>query len=221
MPMQFRLTPQPSSTALLLRNGAAPLSPPMMCKSDDRIKALKPWTLTPPLKKRVIRAGLLASTTKTSVKASKKTLTKRSVRFSRVTKTRTMRKQRTCLTQEDKGRMWFQPREYAEMELDSLKNIKAFHQTNGDLAQLYNRGDDYCLRGLEMKTSPHINRLRRLRANMTVRAVLDQQAHQKRQQQQTTPSDESLAMVSRRFTQQAQNRARELGLIDSIEAQRR
>ena len=119
------------------------------------------------------------------------------------------------MTEEQRQQLWYQSRDYAAIDKESNENLRACQGVNGDLARL--QRDHYCLRGLEMKTSPHINRLRRLRANITVRAVLDTQNHC-RKMSKGAASAESLAAVSQQYTQQAKNRARELGLIDSIEA---
>ena len=78
-----------------------------------------------------------------------------------------------------------------------------------------------------MKTSTRINQLRRWRASMTVRAVLETQNHcrvmsmrRNGGKMEAANMESSLAAVYDRYTYQAKNRARELGLIDSIEAQR-
>lgn len=149
---------------------------------------------------------LLSSLAETS------TTVKKSVRFSKVQKTRFLKKR--TLTDEDRHQLWYQRRDYAEIDQDSVKNLQALEHVDGDLARLNH--DQYCVRGLEIKTSPHINRLRRLRAAITVRAVLDAQAFHK--SQGVTNHAESLAAVSMQYTTKAQARARELGSIDSFEA---
>lgn len=198
------------------------LSLPLVTKSDVKVQStIKPWRLTPPLKKRRVHIAAEPEAIKIAPLKAKKTLIKpkRTIRFSRVIKSRTLKKERTNLTPATHQAMWYSNREYAEIDQESRKNVQAFQQVQGDLARL--PASDYCLRGLEMKTSPHIHRLRRLRAAITVRAILDQQDYQRRMVGRGSDLvGESMAMVSRRYSQQAQNRARELGLIDSIEARR-
>ena len=224
MPMQLPVNHIP----LLMKPAAtssediSKLSPPLIARSDDKTKDIRPWRLTPPLKKRHIRisvdddsAPTIAPLKKKVAKIPIKKAKQPKVRFSRVIKTRALKKERYPLP--NPTSMWYQNREYMEIDQESMKNIRALHVVRGDLTQL--PASDYCLRGLEMKSSPHIHRLRRLRASITVRAVLDQQNYQRRLGL-TDLVGESVARVSRQYTQQAQLRARELGVIDSIEATR-
>jgi hypothetical protein len=142
------------------------------------------------------------------------TTVKKSVRFANVQKTRFLKK--CTLTDEYRHQLWYQRRDYAEIDQDCAKTLQALQQVDGDLVRLNH--DEYCVRGLEMKTSPHIHRLRRLRGAITVRAVLDAQAFHK--YQGVIDQVESLAAVSLKYTTNAQTRARELGVIDSFEASR-
>ncbi|CAB9524111.1 expressed unknown protein [Seminavis robusta] len=240
--ISLRQSPEYSthSTTSLMQPATAdhPLSTqnqaPLMCKGE--IASLKhPPRLSLPLKKRPYCANKslpFASmpVVKLSVSRGPKTLTKpsrpslslvsssstskpkKSVRFSKVQKTRILKKRN--LTPQDRERMWYQMADYAAIDQDSIKNLKALEQVDGDLARLNH--DEYCIRGLEMKTSPHINRLRRLRAKISVRAVLDTQNHNRKMLRRQN-ADEALAAVSQHYTTKAQSRARELGVIDAME----
>jgi len=154
--------------------------------------------------------------------------TKKIVRFSKRIHTRAFKKERT-LTDDIKRQMWFSRRDFAEMDQESIKTLEAYDRVRGDLVRL--NPDEYCLRGLELKVHPHINRLRRLRAHITVKAVLDTQAYQRRQTRPMItaggalplpPSqedkEEQLSRVSQLYTQKARYRARELGLIDAVDS---
>ena len=233
--MMINTMPKQPSDSLLMQKTAdntLQLSPPLFIKGDGKIEATlkgsRPWKVTPPLKKRHVRLEANPDTIKISplkvLAAKKATLVKptkkNSVRFSKVIKSRALKKERTTdLTPEARQAMWYNNREYAAIDQDSLRNIQALQQVRGELACL--PATTYCMRGLEMKASPHIHRLRRLRAAITVRAVLDQQAYQRRMLGNGCDLvGESMAMLSRRYTLCAQIRARELGLIDSLEASR-
>jgi hypothetical protein len=152
--------------------------------------------------------SLLSSLTETSTNVKKK------VHFAKVQRTRILKKR--TITDEDRHQLWYQRRDYAEIDQDSVKNLQALQQVDGDLVRLNH--DQYCVRGLEIKTSPHIHRLRRLRAAITIRAVLDAQAFHRNQG--VTNHVESLAAVYMQYTVKAQTRAQELGSIDSFEASR-
>jgi hypothetical protein len=226
--------PLPHSNALFMQqpvlSSLQQLSLPLIAKFEGKIEASpKPWRVTPPLKKRKVHLETDPDAIKLSPVKVKKTIAKfattchkkkkHSVRFSKLCKVRTLQLERSRLSPEAHHAMWYSQREYAEMEQDCYKNLHAFHHVHGDIARL--PASEYCVRGLEMKTSPHINRLRRLRASITVRAILDQQDYLRRKVGKGCDLvGESMAMASRRYTQRAQIRARELGLIDAIEAQR-
>lgn len=124
--------------------------------------------------------------------------------------------ERSFSSDEQKRNIWYQPSDYAEIDREILKSLKALEAVNGDILNL--NQDDYSLRGLEQRTSKHIAHLRRLRVCISVRAVLDQQQVQRK----IGASDpETIGDVSRRFSESARTRARELGAFDSIDCHKR
>lgn len=202
-----------------------PLSSPMMAK-ELLSKTGYANSSTPKNKQR--KMGDIARGKMTLCKALMKNRKKhqcKSVRFSPKSNTiHTLPQERTSMTVLEQQQAWYQSQDYAAVHADALKNLRALQCVSGDLIKLQ-ENSGYCMRGLEMKTSPHINRLRRLRLSITVRAVLDSQKHyrsmrMRRKEDKVASMEYSLAAVYDRYTQKAKNRARELGLIDSIEAKR-
>lgn len=161
---------------------------------------------------------------KTVVKTTntkKKIKRKKGVRFcTKKDTTRTLPQERSSLTKEQQHQMWYQPQDYKAIDQECHQTVRALASVHGDLASL--PCDEFCIRGLEMKASPQINRLRRLRLSISSKAVLGMQEYCRKASTSSNRvvSVESLAAVSWQYTQRAKIRAKELGLIDSIEASR-
>lgn len=198
----FLLMQNPDTTGDRLHQNTEPT----MCKSQDlekldipkcrlHLKLRKHAAKVPPVGKKPLR---------------KRQLKRKAVRFSGTNQSNIV--QRNYNDADDKRRIWYQASDYAEVDQDNLKNIHALAAVQGDLVRL--DPEEYCLRGLEMKTSQHINQLRRLRSRLSIRAVLDQQRIH-RTMRIVDPG--SLRDISQRFTEQARIRAIELGTFDSID----